>query len=97
MTTHSNFFLIDTTGVANNKPMIIETVDEYLQKQQQKQQNAQKKTTSPNVPVRKTVKVNMTSSLLKENITSLLNDTTNLHTPSRNHNHHHRPSSSHCS
>lgn len=37
----SNLFLIDTTGVADNKPMVIESVQEYMQKEAKKK----KKTT----------------------------------------------------
>ena len=32
----SNYFLIDTTGVADNKPMVIQTVEEFIKKQSAK-------------------------------------------------------------
>ena len=35
-TSPSNYFLIDTTGVADNKPMLIQTVEEFIKKQSAK-------------------------------------------------------------
>ena len=32
----SNYFLIDTTGVADNKPMVIQTVEEFIKRQSAK-------------------------------------------------------------
>ena len=37
-TSPSNYFLIDTTGVADNKPMVIQTVEEFIKKLSAKRQ-----------------------------------------------------------